>query len=137
VELIILIGIQASGKGTFYRSRFASTHTLVSKDLLRNNRHPAWRQAQLIAEALQAGRSVVVDNTNASSEDRAVLIALGRQYGTEVIGYYFEPQVKQSLERNRSRAGKERVPDIAIFATLKKLVPASYEEGFDRRYCVE
>jgi predicted kinase len=64
VELIIRIGIQASGKSTFYRSRFASTHTLVSKDLLRNNRQPVRRQAQLIAEALQAGRSVVVDNTN-------------------------------------------------------------------------
>lgn len=136
MDLIVLIGIPAAGKSTFYRTNFASTHVLVSKDLLRNNRRPSRRQAQLISEALQAGHSVVVDNTNASSEQRAGLIALGRRYGATIIGYYFETQLKQSLERNSTRADKERVPNIAIFAMLKKMMPPTYEEGFDRLFCV-
>jgi predicted kinase len=136
MEMIILIGLQGSGKSTFYRQHFAGTHALVSKDLLRNNKRPARRQAQLIDEALQAGRSLVVDNTNPTRKERAELVHLGHRHGATVIGYYFEAQVKQSLERNALREGKARVPDVAIFATLKKLVPPSYEEGFDRLFSV-
>src|SRR5205823_13902103 len=113
MEVIILMGLQASGKSTFFRTHFVITHAQVSKDLLGNNRKLARRQHQLIEEALQAGRSVVVDNTNATREEREPLIALGHCYGATVIGYSFEVQVRESLERNRSRQGKARVPEIA------------------------
>src|SRR5947209_15321061 len=136
MEVIILIGLQAAGKSTFFRSHFALTHVHLSKDLLHNNRKPARRQHQLIEEALQAGRSVVVDNTNATREERESLIALGHCYSAMVIGYYFEVQLRESLERNRSRQGKARVPEIAIFATLKRLARPSFEEGFDRLFSV-
>jgi predicted kinase len=136
MEMIILIGLQGSGKSTFYRQRFAGTHMLVSRDLLRNNPNPARRLRQLIGQALQAGRSLVVDNTNPTREVREELVRLGRQHGATVQGYYFEPQVKQSLARNALREGRARVPNVAIFATMKKLVPPSYEEGFDRLYRV-
>ncbi|HEU5229717.1 MAG TPA: ATP-binding protein [Ktedonobacteraceae bacterium] len=136
MEVVILIGLQAAGKSTFYQTHFANTHEYVSKDQLRNNRQPARRQQQLIEAALQAGRSVVVDNTNPTREEREPLIRLGHQYGAEIIGYYFEPQVKQSLERNRQRMGKAQVPDIAIFSTLKKLTRPAYAEGFDKLYLV-
>jgi predicted kinase len=137
MELVILIGLQGSGKSTFYRQRFAQTHELVSKDLLRNNRRPAHRQRQLIEAALRAGRSVVVDNTNAACEERMEIASLGRQHGVRVLGYYFDPQLKLSVERNALREGKARVPDVAIFATLKKLVRPSYGEGFDRLFYVK
>ncbi len=136
MEMVILIGLQGSGKSTFYRQRYAETHTLVSKDLLRNNRNPVRRQAQLIEEALQAGRSLVVDNTNPTTEVRAELVRLGRTHGATVIGYYFHAHVKQSLERNALREGRARVPDVAIYATMKKLVRPSYEEGFDQLFYV-
>jgi predicted kinase len=136
LQMILFIGLQAAGKSTFYQTHFAETHTLISKDLLRNNKRPARRQSQIAEEALQAGRSIVIDNTNPTREDREQLIRLGRQYGAEVIGYYFEPQVKLSLERNRLRSGPARVPDIVIFATRKKLVPPTHDEGFDKLYTV-
>lgn len=136
MDLIILIGLQAAGKSTFFRTYFATTHAYVSKDLLRNNRQPARRQLQLVEEALQAGHSVVVDNTNAAREDRAALISLGHQYGAQVIGYCFEVQVSKSIERNKQRTGKAQVPPVAIFATLKRLVLPSYKEGFDMLYTV-
>jgi predicted kinase len=135
-ELVILIGLQGSGKSTFYRTRFAGTHAWVSKDRLRNNRNPARRQRQLIEEALAAGRSVVVDNTNATAEERAGLIALGRSFGATVTGYAFESRLVDCLERNRRRTGKERVPDVALFVTQKKLRPPTPDEGFDRLFFV-
>jgi predicted kinase len=136
MELVILIGLQGAGKSTFYRQRFAGTHVLVSRDLLRNNSNPARRQRQLIEEALRAGCSVVVDNTNPTPEVRAELVRLGRRHGATVLGYYFEPHMKQSLQRNALREGKARVPDVAIFATMKKLVRPVQEEGFDRLFYV-
>ena len=77
MECVILIGLPASGKSTFFRERFAGTHDHISKDLLRNNRRPQRRQEQLIEESLASGRSVVVDNTNPSVAVRAPLIAAG------------------------------------------------------------
>jgi len=136
MELIVLIGLQASGKSTFYRQRLAGTHALVSKDLLRAARNPGRRQTQLIEEALRAGRSLVVDNTNPSPEERVPLAQLGHGHGAVVTGYYFEPDVSKSLERNRLREGRARVPDVAIFATAKKLVRPSPGEGFDRLFDV-
>src|SRR5438876_761052 len=76
MELLIFAGLQASGKSTFYRTHFATTHVLVSKDLMPNNKKHSLRQHQLIEEAFQAGSSVVVDNTNPMLEDRAELIQL-------------------------------------------------------------
>ncbi len=110
---------------------------LVSKDALRNNRRPGRRQAQLIAEALSAGRSVVVDNTNPTPAVRSELIALGREHGAQVVGYWFPPDVRASLERNATREGHARVPPVAIYATAARLVAPSYAEGFDALYAVQ
>jgi len=136
MELVIMIGLQASGKTTFARSRFGDTYEYVSKDLLRNNSNPARRQRQLIEAALQQGFSVVVDNTNPTIEERKELIHLGRLYAAGITGYFFEVQLKQCLERNRAREGKARVPDVAIFATLKKLTRPSHAEGFTKLFSV-
>ena len=136
MDLVIFVGLQASGKSTFFRERFAATHAHVSKDLFRNNRNPKRRQTQLIEAALERGSSVVVDNTNPTLEDRLTLIGLGRGFGARIVGYYFESEVRRCIGRNRRRLGKERVPDVAIFATAKRLVAPSYSEGFDELFRV-
>jgi predicted kinase len=136
MELVVFVGLQAAGKSTFYRTYFAATHVLVSKDLFRNNKRPARRQAYLVEAALSAGRSVAVDNTNPTLEDRRALIELGRAYGAAIVGYYFDAPVGACLARNRQREGRARVPDVAIYATAQKLVRPAYAEGFDRLFRV-
>jgi predicted kinase len=136
MELVIFVGLQASGKTSFYQARFARTHEVVSKDRMPNNRNPTRRQLVLVEEALRAGRSVVVDNTNARAADRLPLVMLGHSLGARVVGYYFESRVEDCLERNRGRAGKARVPDVALYATRKRLEAPSYAEGFDALYFV-
>jgi predicted kinase len=78
MELVLLVGLQGSGKSTFCRTHYAATHVLVSKDRFRNNRRPQRRQMQLIEQALKEGSSVVVDNTNVTVEHRAPIIQLAR-----------------------------------------------------------
>jgi predicted kinase len=136
VELVVFVGLQASGKSTFFRERFAATHEHVSKDLFRNNKNRSRRQGELVEAALRAGRSVVVDNTNPTPADRLPLVGLGRGFGAGIFCYHFDSGVRGCLARNAGREGRARVPDVAIFATAKRLVPPSREEGFDGIYGV-
>lgn len=131
----MLAGLQASGKTTFFRRCLAGDHAHVSKDLWPNARRREARQRRVVAELLAAGRSVAVDNTNPSAAERAPLIELGHAAGVPVAGYWFPPDRAGSLRRNASRA--RRVPEIGLFATLARLEPLDWAEGFGELYEVE
>jgi len=130
------VGLQGSGKSTFYRERFATSHVLISKDLLGHNRHKQHRQMQLIADALHAGHSIVVDNTNATVADRAPLIEIGRAHAARIAAYAFQATVAEARARNQQREGRARVPDVAIFATAKHFEQPTYAESFDQIFTV-
>jgi predicted kinase len=136
LEVVIFIGLQASGKTSFFRARLDRTHVQVSKDQFRHAKKPNARQERLIVAALQEGRSVVVDNTNVTIEDRLSVIEIARRFGARVVGYYFESRVSECRERNRVREGKSRVPDVALYSMVKQLVRPSYAEGFDELFYV-
>ncbi|APR82133.1 Hypothetical protein A7982_07482 [Minicystis rosea] len=136
LEVVVLIGIPASGKSTFHRRRLAATHALVSKDLFPNARNRDARQARLLEEALSEGRSVTVDNTSPTVEERAALIAIARRHEARVVGYYFATPMADALARNARREGRARVPDVGVFAIAKKMHRPSRAEGFDALYCV-
>jgi len=131
MELIIFVGLQGSGKTTYYHEHFAATHVHVSKDLMPHARSRDTKQMMQIDEALRAGRSVVVDNTSPTIESRAPLIEAGKRHGARVIAIYFDPHIPTILARNQQREGRARVPVPAIFATKKKMVAPTTAEGFD------
>jgi len=130
VELVLFTGIQAAGKTSFYRERFAVTHAHVSKDAWPNARKKEARQRRLVEEYLRTGRSVVVDNTNPTPEEREPLIAIGLAAGARVSSYSFVVTVEEALRRNAARAGRARIDDVGIFAVAKRLVMPTAAEGF-------
>ncbi|PYQ15925.1 MAG: kinase [Acidobacteria bacterium] len=134
-ELAILVGLPGAGKTSFVRSRLAG-HVHVSKDLMRHARNRNERQLALVAQALAARRSLVVDNTNLRVADRAPLIAAARAAGARVVGYFFDATAKECLERNRSREGRARVPDVAIHIARARLELPARGEGFDALFIV-
>ena len=136
MDLVVLAGLQGSGKSTFHASRFAATHRYVSKDRMRSARDKDARQRREIEAAAAAGESVVVDNTNVRREDRAALVALARTLGMRPVLYWFPPDVPASLARNARREGKARVPPVAIFATRARLEVPDATEGFDAVFAV-
>jgi predicted kinase len=136
-ELAVLIGLQASGKTTFYRRHLAATHAHVSKDLFgRSSRRKQDRQLRQIAGHLEAGRDVAVDNTNPSPEEWTPLIELGRRHGARITGYWFPPDVEAAALRNLARPAEIRVPDAGFYATLKRLRAPRHADGFDALYAV-
>jgi predicted kinase len=132
MEAVILIGIQGSGKTTFYRERFFRTHIRLSLDMLRTRR----RLGVLLGACIEAKQPFVLDNTNVTVAERARCISLAKAAGFRVIGYFFEPDLQGSLRRNEERATNERIPRMGLFGTLKRLERPSYEEGFDALFRV-
>jgi predicted kinase len=136
LECIVLIGLPGAGKTTFYRRHFAS-HSHVSKDLWPKASGRDARQRRLIEEALAAGQSVVVDNTNPAIADRAPVIAAARARGAQVVGYFVDVTTRVAVARNAGRTGREKVPNVAIFTVAKRMQPPTPAEGFDQLFRVE
>lgn len=63
MEAVILIGVQGSGKTTFYLRRFFETHVRFSLDMLRTRR----RERILLMACVEAKQPFVIDNTNAAA----------------------------------------------------------------------
>jgi predicted kinase len=132
LDVAVLVGLQASGKSTFYAQCLAGRYDLVSKDLFpRGARNKQRRQMRLVEEALASGRPVAVDNTNPSPEEWGPLVDLAHAHDATVTAYWFPPDLTGSLRRNAAREGRDRVPDIGVLATLKRLRRPSAADGFD------
>ena len=126
MEAVILIGIQGSGKTTFYRERFFDTHVRISLDLLKTRP----RERALLQACLAAGQPFVVDNTNVKAGERAVYIEAARHAGFRVIGYFFDAKLRDALRRNAQRAGTGKIPVPGVIGTLKRLERPDPNEGF-------
>ncbi len=133
MQAIIFIGVQATGKSTFFKERFADTHMRINLDMLKT-RH---REEILVNACLLARQSFVVDNTNPRIEDRQRYIIPAKAANFEVIGYYFSSNLSALLQRNQQRQGKERIPEAGIRAAFNKLQIPTLGEGFDKLYYVK
>jgi predicted kinase len=131
-ELVVMVGVQGCGKSTWVAVHLAGTHAVVSKDHWPNARHREARQRRVVAELLGEGRSVVVDNTNASAVERAPLVAAARTAGVPARAVWVDTPIALCLERNSARDGRTRVPEQGFFATLARLQPPTTQEGFAR-----
>jgi predicted kinase len=132
MQAVIFIGIQGSGKTSFYRERFFDTHVRISLDMLRT-RH---REYLLVNCCLEARQPFVIDNTNVLARDRARYIPAARQAGFRVEGYFFSTSLADAIERNDRRSGKQKIPVPAVAGTLRKLEKPNVAEGFDAIYTV-
>jgi len=103
---------------------------------MRNNRRKERRQRELVKQALRAGQSIVVDNTNPSAEDRRLLTAIGHAFGARIIGYYFEPDFELCVARNATRSGRDVVPYVGLVDVARRLRAPGPDEGFDELWTV-
>lgn len=132
MEAVILMGIQASGKSTFYQQRFFATHVRISRDLLGTR----GREGLLLRACLEGRQPFVVDNTNVRADERARYVVPARAAGYRVVGYFFRTEPRAAIARNKLRQGKAVIPVPGILGTYKKLEEPRRDEGFDELYAV-
>ncbi len=132
MEAVIFVGLQASGKSTFYKERFFTTHLRINLDMLRT-RH---RERLLIAACLEAKQPFVVDNTNVRIAERARYIVPATTARFRVVGYVFHSHPGEALQRNQQRTGTQVIPEKGIWGTYKRLEAPTFVEGFDALYHV-
>jgi len=155
VDLIVLVGIQASGKTTFYRRHLEADYSHVSLDNWRGKGNVRRKEHQAIMAALAAAaessgkvRGVVVDNTNITAETRKRYFEYADEFSrgagrpVQVIACFFDPDVQNCLDRNRQRPKDTppgvpyHVPPAAIRSFHRRLEPPTHKEGFDEIFRV-
>ena len=130
MEAVVFTGLQGSGKSSFYTERFFNSHVRISLDLLRTRN----RVHRLLDVCLETKQRFVIDNTNPTCDERARYLLPSREAGFRIVGYYFRSRVEECLRRNAGRP--DRVPDVGILSTAKKLQIPVHDEGFDELWYV-
>ena len=133
MEALIFIGIQATGKSTFYLEHFFKTHIRINLDMLKTRN----KEKILFKACLDMKQSFVIDNTNPTIEDRQRYIPAIKENKFRTVGYFFQSNISDSLKRNLTRNGKEQIVKEGIKATHDKLQIPSLKEGFDELYFVQ
>ncbi|MEN6451734.1 MAG: ATP-binding protein, partial [Thermoguttaceae bacterium] len=117
MEAVLLIGLQASGKSTFYKQRLFDTHVRINLDMLRTRN----RERLLMEVCLQTQQPFVIDNTNPTPTDRQKYVEAAKAAGFRVVGYYFQSQVEECKRRNQQRADRQQVPLAGVLGTYSRL----------------
>lgn len=133
MQAVIFIGIQGTGKSSFYQQQFFHTHLRLNLDMLKTKH----RLKSLLNACLELGQPFVLDNTNVTKEVRAEFINQAKAAGFGVVGYYFRSDIASALARNSERTTRERIPDLGVLGTYKKLEIPERDEGFDALYYVK
>ncbi len=134
MELIVLVGLPASGKSTF-----AKTFCELHKNYIRLNRDDirgmfgvlnsftkenenlvVESQLTLIEKAYKKGFSVILDNTNFNPDVFKKIDVLNIKYDVDVEFKYFDVSVSECLRRNSER--ERKVPDEIIHNMYNKWV---------------
>lgn len=126
------MGLQATGKSSFYRAYFDRTHVRINLDMLKTR----YRERRLLETCLALQQSCVIDNTNPTRADRSRYIEPAHAAGFSIVGYYFQSTLLTALARNAARPEVERIPERGLRGTLSRLERPSYQEGFERLHYV-
>jgi len=132
MEAILLCGIQATGKSTFCKERFFSSHVRLNLDMLKTR----YREEVLLRACIDAKQPFVIDNTNPTRAERQKYIAVAKDAGFRVIGYYFESRISDAMARNGNRPTERQIPHVGIKGTSARLEIPDRDEGFDELFYV-
>lgn len=130
-RVIILMGLPAAGKSTFYAQELAPRGIKhINLDTLRTRN----REMEQIQRYLREGVSFAIDNTNTLLEERARYIKIASAAGYRIEGYFLRSRVQECIRNNELRV--RQVPIAAIAAMSNRLILPSKSEGFEALYFV-
>lgn len=150
MELVMFVGIPASGKSTQSAAYREQGYLILSSDEIReglmegtdleslSEKEKSRIHSQVFemirkktGEALRRGQSVVVDATNLSRKRRLSFLDQFKRFSCVKKCVLFITPVEICLERNRRRTGNARVPEEGMQRMLHNFECPNYWEGWD------
>jgi len=132
-EAVIFVGSPGAGKSTFW-SNYCKTYARVNNDELKT---PAKCQ-KAMRDALKAGKSVVIDNTNPKAMTRLLYLKIAKEYKVPTRVVFFDISKEVAMHNNMQREVNtsrshfsKKVPSIAIHTYYKYLEHPLESEGFE------
>lgn len=129
-EVVVFCGYPASSKTTFRDKVFVTNgYEYVNQDELKKKEMCVKRAKEFISK----GKSVVIDNTNPSSETRKLYVELARDFGVSIRCFYFNVSMELARHLNKLRLLKtgKKVPAIAFNSFKKHFEMPTKGEGFE------
>ncbi|XP_055343787.1 uncharacterized protein F21D5.5-like [Paramacrobiotus metropolitanus] len=130
-EVIVLVGLQGSGKSHFAREYLkAGSYVHINRDTLKT-----WQKCVAATDkALQEGKSVVVDNTNPDKESRDRYISLAKKYHVPCRCFVFTTSIEHAQHNNTFREiidpTHDVVPEMVYRMWKGKYTSPTVSEGF-------
>jgi len=129
-EMVLFVGFPASGKSTLAkRYMVPAGYVHVNRDTLKTQD----KCIKAAREAVEDGKSVVIDNTNPDPAVRATYIAIAKKANIPVRCFRFdlEEKLAQHLNMFRERVGiSAHVPRIGYNIYKKNFKEPALSEGF-------
>ncbi|ETW85637.1 hypothetical protein HETIRDRAFT_470728 [Heterobasidion irregulare TC 32-1] len=138
-EIVLFVGFPCIGKSSFYRQHFRTAgYAHINQDTLGSR--PKCLKA--VDEAIRAGKSCVIDNTNRDVQTRRHYIELARKSDVRIRCFYFRGSVELAWHNNLYRAfnlpasialhepHRDFLPYMAFSSFAEKFEEPKESEGF-------
>lgn len=127
--IVVLVGLSGSGKSSWAKETFASTHVLSSDQMrfmLTDHEHTqacsheAFRLLEELARVrLKYGRIAVLDATHVQKKSRERWLALAKELDVPIFAIWFDVPKEECVRRQTTRTRK--VPEYVLERQLKDL----------------
>ncbi|CDW76414.1 bifunctional polynucleotide phosphatase kinase-like [Stylonychia lemnae] len=131
-EIILFFGSPGSGKSTFWKNHL-SDYVRVNNDTLKTPQ----KCMAVCEEGLKAGKSVVIDNTNATLEQRTRYLTLAKKYNVSIRCFMFDVTKEVCMHNNTQRKVNShrqhlsgKIPNIPIHSFFKNSEKPQEKEGY-------
>lgn len=134
-EVVVMVGFPASGKTTIAKRYFVDqlNYVHINRDTLKD----AKRCIKAARDALEQGKSVIVDNTTPDVASRKPYIDMAKELNVPSRCLWMQTSIDLSKHLNmmrevESKGARKHVPNVAYNVFNKKFVQPRKEEGFSK-----